>query len=255
MLRFLRGLYHSRDEKYNHYRWAMVALDVAIVLFFIATTFIEHTPMPMWLMVVDYLIGFYLLTDWLLRGWACPDRLAYLVRPLVIIDLVVIASLFTPALIESFLFLRILRTLRLLRSYHLLADLREDSRFFRQREEVIFSALNLVVFIFVVSALVYALQVRVNSQIINYIDALYFTVTTLTTTGFGDITLTGTQGRILSVFVMIVGVSLFLRLMQAIFRPSKVSFECPDCGLNRHEHDAVHCKHCGHVLHIATEGI
>ncbi len=53
---------------------------------------------------------------------------------------------------------------------------------------------------------------------------------------------------------MVLGVGLFLRLLQAIFRPDKVRFECPDCGLLIHDMDAVHCKHCGRVLHIRDEG-
>ncbi|MGD8340537.1 MAG: ion transporter, partial [Gammaproteobacteria bacterium] len=42
---------------------------------------------------------------------------------------------------------------------------------------------------------------------------------------------------------------------QTVFRPHKVRYECPRCGLTRHDLDAVHCKHCGHELHIRTEGI
>ena len=80
-------------------------------------------------------------------------------------------------------------------------------------------------------------------------------MTALTTTGFGDITLTGTVGRMLSVGVMIVGVGLFLRLLQVLFRPTKVRHECPVCGLLLHDIDAVHCKHCGTTLHIETEGV
>jgi ribosomal protein S27E len=53
---------------------------------------------------------------------------------------------------------------------------------------------------------------------------------------------------------MIFGVTLFLRLAQVLFRPNRVRFECPTCGLIRHDPDAVHCKHCGTVLHIPTEG-
>jgi voltage-gated potassium channel len=34
----------------------------------------------------------------------------------------------------------------------------------------------------------------------------------------------------------------------------KVRYTCPDCGLNRHDPDAVHCKHCGRTINIATEG-
>jgi voltage-gated potassium channel len=58
----------------------------------------------------------------------------------------------------------------------------------------------------------------------------------------------------LSVLIMVLGVALFLRLVQTIFRPAKVIHECPDCGLTRHDPDAVHCKHCGRILHIETEG-
>jgi voltage-gated potassium channel len=54
---------------------------------------------------------------------------------------------------------------------------------------------------------------------------------------------------------MIVGISLFVRLVQTILRPTKVRYECPTCGLTRHDLDAVHCKHCGHELHIRTEGL
>jgi len=97
--------------------------------------------------------------------------------------------------------------------------------------------------------------IKFNPQISGYVDALYFTITTLTTTGFGDITLAGPGGRILAVIIMVVGVGLFLRLLQAVFRPNKVRFECPDCALRLHDADAVHCKHCGRVLQIPDEGL
>jgi voltage-gated potassium channel len=38
-----------------------------------------------------------------------------------------------------------------------------------------------------------------------------------------------------------------------LFRPHKVRFQCPSCGLQRHEPDAVHCKACGVVLCIPNE--
>jgi voltage-gated potassium channel len=79
-------------------------------------------------------------------------------------------------------------------------------------------------------------------------------VTALTTTGFGDITLPGTSGRLISVVIMICGVTLFLRLAQVLFLPRKVRFACPDCGLQRHDYDAVHCKACGRLLNIPDEG-
>jgi len=113
---------------------------------------------------------------------------------------------------------------------------------------------NLAVFVFVMTAVVYETQHAINPLIGNYADALYFTVTALTTTGFGDVVLTGTVGRLISVIVMIFGVTLFLGLARALFRPVKVRFPCPTCGLQRHEPDAVHCKACGTILNIPDEG-
>jgi voltage-gated potassium channel len=54
---------------------------------------------------------------------------------------------------------------------------------------------------------------------------------------------------------MVVGVALFVRLASAIFQPRKVKYKCPVCGLNRHDPDAIHCKHCGETLAIETEGV
>ncbi|MFZ0487479.1 MAG: potassium channel family protein [Arenicellales bacterium] len=247
----LRSLYHEDTPRARGARWLLLGLDVVVVCFFVVTTFLPH---ERWIILTDYVLGSLLLVDYAARWWSSPDRVGFLLRPLALVDLAVILSLFAPALTENLGFLRVLRTLRLLRSYHVLRQLRTSSKFFAQHEEVIFSGLNLVVFVFVISAVVYVLQVHGNPGIKDYVDALYFTVTTLTTTGFGDITLAGSSGRVLSVLIMIVGVSLFLRLIQTIFRPGKVRYECPDCGLNRHDPDAVHCKHCGRLLHIPNPG-
>jgi voltage-gated potassium channel len=167
----------------------------------------------------------------------------------------VVISLVLPALVDNLGFLRIARALRLLRSYHLLRDLRSEFVWFRCNEEIVRRALNLFVFVFVVTSVVFVTQNDVNPGIKSYVDALYFTITTLTTTGFGDITLQGPGGRLLSVAIMVVGVSLFLRLLQIIFHPAKVRFECPDCALLLHDLDAVHCKGCGRILAIRDEGL
>ena len=136
----------------------------------------------------------------------------------------------------------------------MLVRLRVDSSFFRRNEEVFFAVTNLAVFIFVMTGVVYETQKFHNDQITNYADALYFTVTTLTTTGFGDITLSGTTGRMITVVIMIFGVTLFFNLARALLNPDKVCFPCPSRGLQRHDSDAVHCKACGVVLNIPNEG-
>ena len=248
----LREIYYGFTPRALRARYLFLVFDLLIISYFVITTFLEF---DRWMVYVDMAIGLVLAVDFAGRMLAQNDRGAFLVRPMTIVDLIVIASLFIPALIGNFAFLRLVRSLRLMRSYIVVRELRAFSKFFDRNEEVIFSALNLVVFIFVVTATVYEFQVPVNDGINNYVDALYFTITTLTTTGFGDVILVGSTGRLLAVVIMIVGVALFLRLVQTIFRPGRVRYECGDCGLSQHEQDAIHCKHCGKQLRIPTEGL
>ena len=248
----LAGLYLGSDERARRFRYGLLIFDLGTIGFFIISSMLPHE--GSWCLIADFSIAAVLAVDFAARFWVSPDRKRYMTNPIVLADLVVIATLLAPAFTENFAFLRVIRVLRLLRSYHVLKELRETSAYFKRNEEVVQSVVNLGVFIFFVTALVYVLQVRINPQIQTYVDALYFTVTTLTTTGFGDITLEGSMGRLLAVLIMVFGVALFLRLVQTIFRPQKVAYECEKCGLKRHDPDAVHCKHCGTVVHIDTEG-
>lgn len=247
----LQALYFGNDARARRFRYGLIVFDVVTIgVFLLSAVAGAHW----WLIPLDLVIAFVLILDFSARLYAEKDRRQHLLSISTVADLIVIVSLLLPFFIENLAFLRIARALRLLRSYHLLRDLRRDSPWFRRHEDIIQRTVNLLVFIFIVTSVVYVTQHVVNPQISTYIDALYFTITTLTTTGFGDITLRGTAGRLLAVVIMFVGVGLFLRLLQAIFRPSKVRFECPDCGLMAHDTDAVHCKHCGRVLHIRDEG-
>ena len=248
----LRLLYHGRSRKAAHFRYALITFDLVTIVYFIVTASMADEPA---MMGINLLLGVIILMDFSARLWVAENRRQMLLRIYTVADIIVIASIFlAPLLEENLALLRVLRGLRLIHSYHLLRDLRRDVRFFRVHEDAILAGVNLFVFVFVATSIVYVMRFQDEASVANYVDALYFTVATLTTTGFGDITLASTGGKILSVFIMIFGVALFVRLAQTIFQPSKVKYDCPTCGLSRHEPDAVHCKHCGEQLKIETEG-
>jgi voltage-gated potassium channel len=248
----LRRLYEGSTPQGVRFRYGLLAFDIVTIVFIIATSFLPSTDMTD---LVDVLFGAMILADFGARLFISRTRMRDLTRVSTWTDIVAIVSFLAPLAGEAGGFLRILRTLRLLRDYQVLARLRSDFCFFRRHEEVIFAVTNLGVFIFIMTAIVYETQRMRNPQILNYADALYFTVTALTTTGFGDITLPGTTGRLITVVIMIFGVTLFFNLAKALISPSKVRFPCPTCGLQRHDVDAVHCKACGTVLNIPDEGV
>jgi voltage-gated potassium channel len=247
----LLTLFYGHGRLALSFQAALLALDVASIVYFLATTFMPQAP---WMRITDLVLGVILTLEFLGRMLSHRHPMRYLDNASAMVDIAVILSLFASSLVGNLAFLRLLRTLRLLRSYSVLGRLRKWSPFVRRNHEVILAALNLAVFVVMISSIVYVTQRAVNDKITNFVDALYFTVTTLSTTGFGDITLVGTGGRLLSVAIMIVGISLFIRLAQAVFRPGgKVRHPCPRCGLQRHDADAVHCKACGEIVNIPND--
>ncbi len=247
----LRELYFGAGPEAAAFNILLLVFDLVTILFFVVVTFTGTEP---WILRLEFALGLVLLVEFLARMLAAPDMRRHLLLPSSLADVLVIAALLLPAVVENFAFLRILRAVRLLRSYHLLGRLRQHLPFVDRHHRSLQHGLDLFVFVFVMSAVVYVSQAGINPGITNYLDALYFTVTALTTTGFGDIVPVGSTGRVLTVVIMIIGISLFIRLAQSLFRPPKVEHACPRCGLTRHDPDAVHCKHCGTVLNIPTEG-
>ena len=247
----IAALYEGNSEAAHNFRYGLLIADIATVLFLVVVTFFYGEPWVKW---ADVVFGVYLALDYFARMWIAPRKLDFVINPLNLADLVAMSSFLAPLIGGSLVFLRSLRILRVLRTYRVRKKLHEDFPLFKRHEDIVLSAVNLVIFLFVMTELVFVTQVRINPEVQNFVDAMYFTVATLTTTGFGDITLIGDGGKILSVVIMVFGVSLFLRLIQTIFRPSKVRFTCEECGLFLHESDAVHCKHCGAVLNIPSDG-
>jgi voltage-gated potassium channel len=247
---WLKGLYEGHSDQAHRFRYGLLVIDIVTLLYIVGTSFIERN---IWVEAGDIILGLVILADFCARIFISPRPLREFLHPVTWADLISIIAFLAPLVGEPFGFLRILRTLRLLRSYQLLSRLRADFPYFRAHENVIVAVANFAVFLFVMTGFIYETQHATNPGIRNYIDALYFTVTALTTTGFGDITLPGTTGRLISVVIMIFGVTLFFNLARAVLRPSKVRFECPDCGLLMHDPDAVHCKACGKMLKIPNE--
>ena len=248
----LRDLYEGKSVRTRVFLYGLLGLDLVSLLFIITTSFLPRNDV---IRSVDVLLGVIFLIELIARFAAVKRPLRELARFTTWTDAAAIGSLLASATGEAAGFLRVLRTLRLLRTFRVVEHLRRDSALFRRYEELFIALANLCVFIFVMTGVVYETQRHTNPNIGNYADALYFTVTALTTTGFGDITLPGTSGRLITVVIMIFGVTLFLNLARVLFNPMKVRFACPSCGLQRHDRDAVHCKACGVVIAIPDEGV
>ncbi|MDR7032335.1 ion channel [Mesorhizobium sp. BE184] len=245
----LRRLYHGTTPAAFRFQIAAVLVDLAIIGFFVATPVLQETRAFLWL---DYAVAALVAADIGARLLASNDVLRQFRQPTTWVDIFILLTLLFPTALANLGFLRILRLWSLSRSGGLWRHFRDPH--LREWRDASHAVINLLTFLLVVTGFVYTFFFRDGAGLAGYVDALYFTVATVTTTGFGDIVLPGMAGKLTAIVTMIIGISLFVRLAQAIFRPAKVYFPCPQCGLSRHEPDAVHCKACGHILNIPDEG-
>lgn len=245
----LRELYEGKSEEAIRFRYGVIALDILCIAFFIAAPIFRKSPVYL---VVDYLIALLLTVEVGARALVAGGLKPWFRRVSTWVDLVVLVTLLFPLWLFNFAFLRVMRLWSLLHSdvfWETVGRKYDDTRV----EDTTKAIANLVTFIFVATGFVYASFARVHPGIGGYVDALYFTITALTTTGFGDIILPGTYGKLLAIVIMVCGITLFVNVAGVIIRPYKIRFRCPRCALGRHEPDAVHCKACGVLLNIPND--
>ncbi|UHS59765.1 potassium channel family protein [Agrobacterium vaccinii] len=241
----LRRIEGGRDEWSLRWQAILAVIDLSILAFFILGPYLRSGPSYL---IIDYTIAAWIIGELCARALAAKSFPAFIRRPMTWIDASILATLLFPDALFNFAFLRAMRLWAISDSPIFQIALRRAGC--SGYRDVAKASLNFLVFLFMVTSFVYTTFFYRQGGLEGFIDALYFTVATMTTTGFGDITLPGPLGKLTSVVTMIVGISLFVRLAQAIVRPYKVQFPCPECGLQRHETDAVHCKACGHLLNI-----
>jgi voltage-gated potassium channel len=238
----------------------LLVLNLVFIVIFVAETYplADGTRRALWLAEVSIAVVF--LLEYLLRLYGARNRLAEATNPYTVVDLLSIAPTLavvlvgSPAAAGGFGFLGLLRVVRILRFFRFTRD--EEFFFGTVTLETlrVMKLLMTVVAIFFVSAgLFYGFEHGVNERVGTFGDAFYFTVVTLSTVGFGDITPATRAGRLVTIAAILAGVILIPWQASKIVREwahkDKRNVTCPDCGLEYHDADASHCKACGHVIY------
>ena len=134
------------------------------------------------------------LVDYAVRLYLAPDRGSWFLRHL--LDLAIVA-------------LPLLRPLRLLRLVVLIGALQKVIGGAIRGRVIVYTAVSVVLLVYVASlAILETERYAPGSKIVTFGDAVWWSITTITTVGYGDLSpVTGT-GRVIAVALMVGGISL-----------------------------------------------
>ncbi len=206
---------------------------------------------------VETVIILIFIVEYIVRMWVAENKVKHFFNIFTLIDLVSILPFFFT--LTNLQFLRIFRIIRVFRILRFLRYLKDEYFFFGTIREdnliIVRIIFTLSAIIFVSSGLIYFEEHDQPGRTINtFFDALYFTVVTLTTVGFGDIVPVTDGGKIITILMIISGV-VFLPwqigtlIRKFLYTMDKRDIICPKCGLKYHDKDAVHCKACGTMIY------
>ncbi len=205
--------------------------------------------------------------EYVLRVWSSnheekykhsiKGRLRYMLSPGALIDLVAILPFYLHVIIGFDLrVLRILRLMRFFRLFRLTAYMKSAQMIvnvFRTRKNELLLSLVLVIFLIIFSscAIYFAEHLHpVNKDKFTSIPAtIWWSVVTLTTTGYGDMYPMTTLGKALASVIMLTGVAFFALpagiITAGFLEESRKNKKhrntiCPHCGKNIEADDSLH---------------
>ena len=242
----LRSLFAGKSKQSQQFHIILIIVNVFVFsLFIIDAAFPEQHKL---ITIIELFFGTLFALEYLAQLWVAPKKHKFIFNLFNAIDLLVVASLFLPLFVGNFAALRLIKWVRIFRVYRVMHLTKIQNQAVARNWDIVASVINFIIFLLVTTAVIYASQAAVNPNINSYVDALYFAVATLTTTGYGDVIMVGPGGKLISVVSMIVGVLLFMHMSRAVFRGERARVKWRQCGLSMHELDAVHCKRCGEII-------
>ena len=228
---------------------ALVMLSVAI---FIIETYPIPSPLRFQLDGLNHLILIVFTIEYGLRFWSAENKVRHFFSLYSLIDLIAILPFLFTAIdirfIRIFRWFRILRLLRYVEGKTIFGYVtREDSAIFVR---ILFTLFTII---FLFSGLIYQVEHPINpAGFSTFLDAIYFSVATMTTVGYGDITPISEVGRLLAVLMILTGIALIPwqigELIKQLLKTSNQTVQetvCTNCGLTTHDTDARFCKICG----------
>lgn len=212
------------------------------------------------LFVAEWTFTILFTIEYFLRIYCSPVRRRYIGSFFGVIDLFSILPTYLSLLFVGSQYLAVLRAIRLLRAARIFKLTRFISEGQMLRSALKSSLTKILVFlstiltlVVIIGTLMYLIEGR-ERGFTSIPTSIYWTIVTLTTVGYGDISPQTPVGRALASMVMILGYGIIAVPtgivtveMSKATQPTQVN-PCPTCHKELHEPGADFCSRCGNKL-------
>lgn len=251
-------------------RWFDISLIICIILS-VALVFLDtvadiHARFGHIILALEWAFTLVFTLEYLLRLYCSSNRLSYARSFYGVVDLLSILpsylALFFPGA-NFTLVIRILRLFRIFRVLKLLRYLSEGNLLLKamlqssRKVFIFFFSVSLI--IMVLSAIMYVVEGPDNG-FSSIPKSVYWTIVTITTVGYGDITPKTELGQAIAAFTMLLGYSIIAiptgiltaEISQEMGRNRDLR-RCANCLKTGHDHHALYCNRCGSELEPPPE--
>jgi voltage-gated potassium channel len=198
------------------------------------------------------------VVEYVARVWTCVEqrhlshpvwgRLRFMRQPLSLLDLVAVATYWTP---WDLRFLRVVRLVRLLKVFHLYefeaALDRLTVSLSRRKELLLVSVVLMALFVYLAASLLYQIEHQRQPEVFSSVPATFWWATvTFNTIGYGDMVPLTSFGRLFAGLVSVFGIGVFALptaiVIAAIIESSATGtpYVCEACG---HRGTTSHTHH------------
>lgn len=217
-----------------------------------------HLAYGAWFFYLEWAFTLVFTVEYFLRIYISEKPLKYIFSFFGLIDLVSIIPSYLALFITGTHYLLIIRMLRVLRIFRVLkmvrymseANLLMRSLYLARRKIVVFFY-TVIVLSFLFGSLMFLIE-GPERGFTSIPKSIYWTIVTITTVGYGDITPQTVLGQFISVLAMLTGYSIIAiptgiitAEMAGELGRERSTRLCRNCGRSGHETDARFCKYCG----------
>lgn len=232
---------------------------VAVMLESVASIKIVHGEA---LAIIEWVITIFFTIEYISRIIAVKKPWTYIFSFYGIIDFLSMIPKYIGLFFPGSGALLSIRALRLLRIFRILkltqfvgASNQLKIALLRSRERIAVFLFTVVILCVILGTLMYMIE-GPEHGFSSIPISIYWTIVTLTTVGFGDITPGTPLGQFLSMVIMVLGYGIIVvptsLVTSELMRDRKVNLNtqvCHVCGADHHRDDAGYCYKCGHPLH------